>query len=75
METNSDFPKAELGSAIGAGDCVTGLLPCTPAQSLLMELGFASQFRVRNLSAGVVKVPLSPIKAVLTAKASGLYRK
>lgn len=31
--------------------------------------------RVRNLSAGVVKVPLSLIKAVLTAKASDLYRK
>lgn len=40
-----------------------------------MELGFASQFRVRNLSAGVGKVPPSPIKAVLTAKASGLHKK
>lgn len=74
-ETNSDLLKLSWAVPLILEIVPLGLLPYTPARSLLMELGFASQFRVRNLSAGILEVHPSPIKAVLAAKASGVYRK
>lgn len=74
METNSHFLKLSWEVPLMLEIVSLGFLPGT-STVLVNGIRLCQPKRVRNLSAGVVKVPPSPIKAALTAKASGLHRK
>lgn len=76
METNHHCLKAWLRSATDAGDGITASPPSTPHNSIILvntELHFTSYIRVRKLSAKVIRVALSLIKAALISK--GIWSK
>lgn len=68
METNSHFLNLSWEVPLMLEIVSLGLLPHTPAQSLLMELGFASQFRVRNLVSWSCKCPSQSHKGSSNSK-------